>query len=134
MGHLGGRAGQKRGWGHMETAAATGSDGTAGMPMPDITLAKGSAKRSFPFQGDETLEFIPLGAGNEVGRSCCILKVRWFCLASNRAVVGKLLSCVSCSMWVSSFAHQLPPGPSFVCVVTSFLSPFFAVQREDDHV
>lgn len=64
-------------WGQMEAATATASDGTAGsMPSPDITVGKGSAKRSFPFQGDETLEFIPLGAGNEVGRSCCILKVR----------------------------------------------------------
>mmetsp|Transcript_13034 Transcript_13034/g.45844 ORF Transcript_13034/g.45844 Transcript_13034/m.45844 type:complete len:741 (-) Transcript_13034:420-2642(-) len=43
---------------------------------PHITLGPGSAKRSFPFQGDETLEFIPLGAGNEVGRSCCLLKFK----------------------------------------------------------
>jgi len=46
------------------------------MPVPDITVSKGSAKRSYPFQGDETLEFIPLGAGNEVGRSCCLLKFK----------------------------------------------------------
>ena len=56
----------------MGSTADAGGD----MPVPDIILNKGSAKRSFPFQGDETLEFIPLGAGNEVGRSCCLLKVR----------------------------------------------------------
>ena len=64
----------------MEAPAASAGGGAAGgMPAPDITVSKGSAKRSFPFQGDETLEFIPLGAGNEVGRSCCILKVRCNC-------------------------------------------------------
>ena len=62
-------------------AAAAGAGGAAtglpgGIPAPEITVSKGSAKRSFPFQGDETLEFIPLGAGNEVGRSCCLLKFK----------------------------------------------------------
>lgn len=43
---------------------------------PVIKLGPDGAKRSYPFQGDETLEFIPLGAGNEVGRSCCLLKFK----------------------------------------------------------
>ena len=67
MVNLGVRAGLNR---------AMASDSAAGIPVADITLGKGSAKRSFPFQGDETLEFIPLGAGNEVGRSCCLLKFK----------------------------------------------------------
>jgi cleavage and polyadenylation specificity factor subunit 3 len=50
--------------------------GDGDLPHPDITVSKGSAKRSYPFQDDETLEFIPLGAGNEVGRSCCLLKFK----------------------------------------------------------
>ncbi|KAJ1477681.1 beta-lactamase-like protein [Baffinella frigidus] len=41
-----------------------------------VTLRPGGAKRSFPFQGDETLEFMPLGGGNEVGRSCCVMKFK----------------------------------------------------------
>ncbi len=31
------------------------------MEPPDIVIQKGGAKRSFPFQGDETLEIIPIG-------------------------------------------------------------------------
>jgi hypothetical protein len=31
------------------------------MEPPDIIIHKGGAKRSFPFQGDETLEIMPIG-------------------------------------------------------------------------
>ena len=60
----------------MSAATAMGAGPPGGTPAADITISKGSAKRSFPFQGDETLEIIPLGAGNEVGRSCCLLKFK----------------------------------------------------------
>ena len=60
----------------MSAATAMGAGLPGGTPAADITISKGSAKRSFPFQGDETLEIIPLGAGNEVGRSCCLLKFK----------------------------------------------------------
>jgi len=45
-------------------------------PAADFVVNKGGPKRSFPFRGDETLEVMPLGGGNEVGRSCCLLKFK----------------------------------------------------------
>ena len=56
-------------WEELATGMAdTAAAAAAVAATAHVTLRPGGSKRSFPFQGDETLEFMPLGGGNEVRR------------------------------------------------------------------
>lgn len=45
------------------------------MAAPTPALIQGAQKRKIDVGGD-VLEIIPLGSGNEVGRSCCVMKFK----------------------------------------------------------